>query len=387
MTESEPVNRPLRALQVGAGGMGRGWLRTIQAYDEVELVGVADLNVATAKAALDDAGLSTVPVAETLEQLADEVAADFVVDVTIPEAHHAVTLEALRRGLPVIGEKPLAATLAEALELVAASQAYDRLFMVSQSRRYNSQQFEFRRQIQRLGRLGILAAEFFKAPHFGGFRDAMDHPLVLDMAIHAFDSARFLVDAEPVAVYCEEYNPAWSWYAGDAATTAIFEMSDGVRYVYTGSWCSEGLETSWNATWRASGEHGTALWDGDSLPTFEVVEGRETGPEGDHNLVSEWFRPHTGSARLGPPPPPHQGIAGSLREFVHSLRTGSTPMGAASDNVMSLAMVHAAIESSRSRQRVLVADVMEKAYAQARERATGPVADALARWTSLTPPG
>lgn len=362
-------SRPLRVLQVGAGGMGQAWLRTLLAYDEVELAGVADLDLARAKAALDEAGAPDVQTARTLEDLVDHVAADVVLDVTVPEAHHPVTMQALRRGLPVLGEKPLAASLAEAMELVAASRAYDRLFMVSQSRRYDANLAAFRRLVRRLGRVGILTTQFFKAPRFGGFRDAMDHPLILDMAIHSFDSARYLLGVNPVAVYCDEHNPAWSWYAGDAASTAIFELADGSRYVYTGSWCSPGLETSWNAVWRASGEHGSAVWDGDGLPTLEVVDGREadTGDAGE--------RGH------------HSGIAGSLREFVHALRTGTTPMGEAADNVLSLAMVHAAIESSRRRRRVVVADVLERAHAEALGRATGVVRDVLASWTSLTPPG
>ncbi|MEQ7125075.1 Gfo/Idh/MocA family oxidoreductase [Actinopolymorpha sp. B11F2] len=369
-TNSSGDNAPLRAILVGVGAMGRGWLRNLQAADDVELVGVADLDVTAAKTALDEAGLSGVPVAGTLEELVDETAADFVVDVTIPEAHHAVTMQALRRGLPVLGEKPLAATLSEALDLVAAAQVYDRLFMVSQSRRYNPQLFAFRRMIRQLGGLGILVAEFFKAPHFGGFRDAMDHPLVLDMAIHTFDSVRFLTGAEPVAVYCDEYNPAWSWYAGDAATTAIFEMNDGSRFVYTGSWCSEGLETSWNSAWRASGEHGTTLWDGDGPPTLEIVEGRATAPVSDTGEVD-----------------PLDGIAGSLRDFVQALRSGRPPMGEARDNLMSLAMVHAAIASAGSRQRVLVADVLAQAHAEALARVDdAAVGDVLRSWTTLTPP-
>ena len=361
--------RPIRVLQVGAGGMGRTWLRTLLSYDEVELVGLADLDVARAKAALDETGAPDVPTARTLEELLDQVAADVVVDVTVPEAHHPVTMQALRRGLPVLGEKPLAASLAEALELVAASRAYGRLFMVSQSRRYDANLVAFRGLIRQLGRIGILTTHFFKAPRFGGFRDAMEHPLVLDMAIHSFDSARYLLGVDPVAVYCDEHNPAWSWYAGDAASTAIFEMADGSRYVYTGSWCSPGLETSWNAAWRASGEYGSAVWDGDGPPTVEIVDGRQAAADDAEDADR------------------HPGIAGSLREFVHAVRTGTTPMGEAADNVLSLAMVHAAIESSRSRQRVVVADVLERAHAEALERATGEVRDVLASWTSLTPPG
>jgi predicted dehydrogenase len=378
---SSAVNPPLRAILVGVGAMGRGWLRNLYTAADVQIAGVADLDVLAAKAALDEVGLSGVPVATTLEELVDEVAADFVVDVTIPEAHHAVTMQALRRGLPVLGEKPLAATLSEALDLVAAAHAYDRLFMVSQNRRYNSQLFEFRRMIRQLGGLGILVAEFFKAPHFGGFRDAMDHPLVLDMAIHTFDSVRFLTGAEPVAVYCDEYNPAWSWYAGDAATTAIFEMSDGSRFIYTGSWCSEGLETSWNSAWRASGRHGSACWDGDNSPTLGIVSAQ------DADGATGGGRETSAGSKAGEVDPP-DGIAGSLRDFVQALRAGTLPMGHARDNLMSLAMVHAAIASAGSRQRVLVADVLDQARAEAIARSDDTaVSKVLRSWTTLTPPG
>ena len=58
-------------------------------------------------------------------------------------------------------------------------------------------------QIARLGRLGLVACDVFKAPHFGGFRDEMAYPLLMDMAIHQFDLARDLIGSEPVSVSCE----------------------------------------------------------------------------------------------------------------------------------------------------------------------------------------
>ena len=73
-----PVNGPLRVLQVGAGSMGRGWLRNVQDCDEVELAGVADLDVTTAKTALEELGIAGVPVAGTLDELVDEVRPDAV---------------------------------------------------------------------------------------------------------------------------------------------------------------------------------------------------------------------------------------------------------------------------------------------------------------------
>ncbi|RMI45003.1 Gfo/Idh/MocA family protein [Streptomyces triticirhizae] len=340
-----PADRPVRLLLVGAGGMGRAWLRAIAAEPEVTLAGVADLDVAQARRSLAAVpGLGEVPVAASLGELADGEGADAVLDVTVPAAHLPVTLEALGRGLPVLGEKPMAATLGEARALVRAAEEAGELFMVSQSRRYDRHLHALRAEAERLGRLGILVQEFFKAPRFGGFRDAMEHPLVLDMAIHSFDAARFVLGADPVAVYCDEYNPAWSWYRGDAAATAIFEMAGDTRYVYTGSWCSDGLETSWNSDWRLSGERGSATWDGENAPRVELAD-PGNAPEAAANA------------------PAGSGIAGALTEFVTALRTGRVPMGECHDNLLSLAMVHAAIASARDRARVTIAEVLAAATA------------------------
>lgn len=351
---------PLRVVVVGAGGMGRAWLRTVEESASVELTGIVDLDLDAARAAAAALGRPDLPVGAATAALASDVGAQAVINVTVPAAHHPVTAEALAAGLPVLGEKPVASTVAQGLSLAAAAELHGQLFMVSQSRRYNRHLFEAKRLSSSLGRVGIVSAEFFKAPHFGGFRDAMDHPLLLDMAIHQFDMARFLLDADPVSVFCEEYNPPWSWYRGDAGSTAIFEMTGGERFVFNGSWCSPGQETSWNAAWRISGEHGTVLWDGDNGPVSSVSS--DTGYTED----------------------PGQEIAGSLRDFVAAVRTGSTPMGRVHQNIMSLAMVEAAILSAATGSRVSVDGLLEDSYRQAILAERDPaVLEVLKSWTSV----
>ncbi|MDT0345754.1 Gfo/Idh/MocA family protein [Streptomyces litchfieldiae] len=359
--------RPLRVIVVGAGGMGRAWLSTVRSSPDVTLAGVVDLDPLVARAAAEAAGAPEIPTGTDLTALAAATDPDAVIDVTVPAAHLPVTLEALSLGLPVLGEKPVAETLPEALRLTAAAELSGRLFMVSQSRRYNRQLFRFKDQARRLGAPGILTTEFFLAPRFGGFRDAMDHPLLLDMAIHPFDTARFLLDAEPVSVYCQEYNPSWSWYRGDAATTAIFEMTGGTRYIYTGSWCSPGLETSWNGSWRLSGELGSACWNGDDPA---VVEAPDAPPAG-----APVPAPSAGGAGGG--------IAGALAEFVHALRTGTVPMGEVHENVMSLAMVAAAVQSASTDRRVVLDEVLDTARAEALAAADGEVRELIGSWSSV----
>jgi len=354
---------PLRVVQVGAGGMGRAWLSTVAADPDVQLVGVVDLDLDAARAGAELAGSPTIPVGRDLPALLADTGAEAVLDITVPVAHHPVTMDALHAGLPVLGEKPAAQTVAEALSLAAAAEATGQLFMVSQSRRYNDQLVAFRQHVRALGGVGSLDTRFAKAPHFGGFREEMDDVLLLDMAIHAFDSARYVLEREPVSVYCESWNPSWSWYRGDANAAAVFTFEDDVRYVYDGSWCAPGDETSWNGVWHASGAAGSAAWDGDRDPTSVVDD-----------------------APGSPAPAPGVGteIAGALASFVRAVRTGGTPDGEVHGNVMSLVMVDAAIASARSGQRVVIDEVLEQAHAMALEvERDDAVRERLAAWSSV----
>jgi predicted dehydrogenase len=359
---------PLRVLLVGAGSMGRAWLGVMTASSEVEIAGIVDLNPEAAAGAAAAAGLPGLPTGSDAVALARQTGAQAIVNVTIPEAHHPVTTAALFAGLPVLGEKPVAENVSRALSLAAAAEVTGELFMVSQNRRWNPQLATLRAMVAQLGAIGTVTTEFFKAPHFSGFREQMAHPLLVDMAIHAFDSARFLLDQEPLSAYCQTYNPTWSWYAGDANATAIFEMESGARYVYNGSWCSPGAETSWNGLWRVSGEKGTALWSGDDAPVLDAELAVTTAATSTYS-----------------------DIGGALQVFVEALRTGETPSGEVHDNVMSLAMVEAAVRSADTGRVTLIEDVLEQAHAQAlRDESRSDVRHALESWTSvraaLTPP-
>lgn len=335
---------PLRALLAGAGGMGRAWGRALAVHPDVALAGWVDLVRERAVSAAAELGMRGVAFDDDLASALVRLNPDFVVNATVPEAHAELTLACLRRGIPVLGEKPMAATMDEARLLVAESERTGTLFAVSQNRRYNKGLATFREVIgETLGGAGQVNAEFYTGPHFGGFRDEMDSPLLLDMAIHTFDAARYVTGADPVSVSCEEYNPSWSWYKGAASAVAEFEFTNGVRFSYQGSWCALGLPTSWESSWRVLGPGGSAAWDGYDRIIAELA-GAGSGQPG----------------RLGVTPRPiaAEGIDGSLADFVRALRGGQPPMSECHDNIRSLAMVMAALESSRTGRRVRVSGDM-----------------------------
>jgi predicted dehydrogenase len=335
--------QPLNALLIGAGGMGRTWAKNLVANPDVCLAGWVDIRPEAAAQAARDLQISAGYYGDSLATALATVKPDFVVDVTIPEAHHDVTLTCLNAGIPVIGEKPMAVSMEQARAMVAAAERTGVRYMVSQSRRYDARLWAYRNLIQQVGEIGILDADFYIGAHFGGFRDEMANVLLLDMAIHTFDAARYLLgDATPVSVYCEEFNPRWSWYKGAAGATAIFEMANGARFTYRGCWAAEGQHTSWESEWRAVGAQGSAKWDGhDAISADVVVE------QGGFHAKCHHFTA-TAASDIA------HGIAGSLKDFVNSYRTGATPMGDCRDNIKSLAMVFGAIESARTGRRVVL---------------------------------
>ncbi len=354
------ADHPLPVLVVGAGAMSRAWLDAVDRVQTTTLAGIVDLDLDAARTAATDVGRPDLPVGDDLVVLADETGAGAVVDVTTPEAHHAITATALGAGLPVLGEKPVAATLREALSLVATATATGQLFMVSQSRRWNPHVFDLRRLAARIAPVGTVSIEFFRAPHFGGFRETMDDPLLVDMAIHAFDTIRFVLADEPATVTADSWDPPWSWYDGDAAATASFTMAGGGRAVWTGSWCAPGHETSWNGQWRLSGAGGSVTWDGDHGPVLDP--GDDTPSDGPDDGPDDG--PHDGPDDT-PDDTGHREFAAALATFSEALRTGIAPNGDVRENVRSMAMVAAAVTAARTGAAVHVDDLLADAHGAA----------------------
>ncbi|NLF40907.1 Gfo/Idh/MocA family oxidoreductase [bacterium] len=331
-----------RVVVVGAGGIAGAWFPNL-VKERVVVAGVVDLDVARAKKRIAEYGLDA-PAGSDLRAMLAEARPDFVIDLTVPEAHCAVTCAALEAGCHVIGEKPMAASMAQARRMVGAAGKAGKLYMVSQSRRWVPQHDSIQRAIAggRIGGLTTVNCDFYIGAHFGGFRDEMPSPLILDMAIHQFDLARYMAGVDPVAVYAKEFNPAGSWYKGDAAASCIFEMSNGVIFTFRGSWCAEGCHTSWHGDWRFIGRKGTILYDHDQEPHGQVVAGNT----GFNRPLKPLALPRSTLK--------HGGMHGALREMLAFLRTGKKPQTECRDNIKSLAMVFAAMDSARKGKRVPV---------------------------------
>lgn len=330
--------------------MSKGWLKAIaetpSLASEIAIVGLVDVDRGAAAARAAEFGLTDIYLGTDLDAALAELKPDLLFDVALPATRRDIVASGLRHGCHVLTEKPMAASMAEARELVDLAASAGRIHAVIQNRRFIPGVRRIRRLIDSgaLGEVTALHCDFFVGAHFGGFRDAMQHPLLLDMAIHTLDAARFMAGKTPLAVYCLETNPEGSWYAQGAAANAIFEFADGVVFTYRGSWCAEGANTSWESAWRIIGTKGTLAWDG--YDSFEAkVVANDSG----------FFRE---LVPLEVPPPGDDaqthGHASAIFDFIAAVKAGRQPETVSSDNIKSLAMVFAAIESAQTRQRVAI---------------------------------
>ena len=337
---------PVRAVLVGCCGISRAWLNAIKDASDVVVCGLVDVREEQTAKVAAEYGLAAVPRDTDLSRLLRAVKPEAVFDCTVPAAHVTVTLTALRHGCHVLGEKPLADSMAHARRMVQAAAKAGRIYAVIQNRRYQHNIRALRRFLDSgaVGRLSTLNADFYLGAHFGGFRDRMEHVLLLDMAIHSFDQARLISGADPVSVYCQEWNPPGSWYDHDASAQAIFRMTGDIVFNYRGSWCSEGLNTSWECEWRIVGDKGSVRWDGGEQFSAEVA--RQTG-----GFKSELARV---PVPVDPVPGMELGHKGVIAEFVRCVRHGGTPMTVCTDNIKSLAMVFGAIASAERGRRITV---------------------------------
>ncbi|HWE85186.1 MAG TPA: Gfo/Idh/MocA family oxidoreductase [Terracidiphilus sp.] len=172
----------MRVAVAGAGAFGRNHLRV---YRELEQAGagvelVACIEPETGRAAEAEAQYG-IPVFASVEELLRADAQVQAASVAVPTVHHhAVASALLDGGLDVLVEKPIAATLAEADELVARAERAGRVVQVGHLERFNPAVLAVQPRLKR--------PMFFEAHRLSVFTPrSLDVDVVLDLMIHDLD--------------------------------------------------------------------------------------------------------------------------------------------------------------------------------------------------------
>ena len=181
-------SRALRVGVVGVGHLGKHHARILAALDGATLVGVVDK---IPERAAEIAAANQTRVIGDASELLGEVEA---VTIAVPtEDHRDVALPFLERGIGVLVEKPMARSLAEADEMIAAAAASGAVLAVGHTERYNP-------AVAAVMPL-VRSPRFIEVHRLGVFPDrSLDIDVVFDLMIHDLDVILSLVQSEVTAV-------------------------------------------------------------------------------------------------------------------------------------------------------------------------------------------
>ncbi|MCZ6676048.1 MAG: Gfo/Idh/MocA family oxidoreductase [Candidatus Poribacteria bacterium] len=335
----------MRGIVVGLGGRARSWISVCHKNKDVEIVGYVDPVPEQRAKAAEQFNLPGAQLFPSISDALQKVQADFALDVTPPKIHEAVAVEAFEAGLHLIGEKPLSDDFEAAKRIVKASKAAGKTHMVTQNYRFGSQPRTTHRLLKEgvIGEPAQVTVGFYRAwaTRPGTHYTTMPYPLITDMGIHHFDLLRYVMDREPLRVYARTWNPPWGFHAGDAGHTAVIDFDGGLVTTHHALGSSTGKQSPWNGEWRIEGPDGSLTWEENKIfwtRAYPPDQGiREEMPLDDLPLL---------------------GQDAILAEFITALREGREPECSGTDNLKSLAIVFAAIQSSIEKRTVEIAEIM-----------------------------
>ncbi len=335
----------MKIILVGYGGMGRLWLEYLARYSAWQVAGLVDVNEEALRRAQTEFGITGDACFKDFRSCVEKVAADATAVVTPAPLHKDFMLAALSAGMHVITEKPAVTRWEDALAVHERARETGRLVMVSQNYRYYPSSRALKRFIEsgEPGRVSFAGVRFQRGsgqvagPHKKPYSQDI---FLMEMAIHHFDTMRAVFGRDPVRVFAHSWEPAWSSWGSNANAIALFEFEDDLPVNYFGAWATHIMETEFPGTWTIDCEKGTLTWDGFTVKYHQ--------PDKEARVICD--RSETPTVRA------QRVLDGSLAEFTKAVQDRREPETSIRDNLKTLAMCFAAIESSRRRAPVEISE-------------------------------
>ncbi|MEW6635480.1 MAG: Gfo/Idh/MocA family oxidoreductase [Actinomycetota bacterium] len=325
------------------GAIGAGFImRDVQlaAYDEAgfDVVAIASRTPEHARAAAERWGIGRVH-DDWRDLLADPDVE--ILDVAYPpDQQLGIVREAVKHADHVKGilaQKPLAANLEEAREIVRLCDEAGVVLGVNQNMRYDQSMRALKTLLERgyLGEPVVAQIVMHARPHWQEFLRGLDRLAIANMSIHHLDVFRFLFgDPERILVSVRE-DPSIGFEHRDGMAFCILEYAGGLRAVSIDNcftWTDHGIE------WRVEGTEGVA----------KGTIGWPDYPEGSPSTVDfttkrqpgYWFLPRW-EERWFP-----QAFVGTMGQLMRAIEEGSEPEISGSDNLKTMALIEAAYLSA-----------------------------------------
>jgi predicted dehydrogenase len=306
------TTKPIRIAVVGAGEFGRNHVRVWRELQGAELAGVVDTNPDRARQIAAEFEVKVIP---TVDALSDERVD--AVSLAVPTKEHAsIGARLLDAGFDVLVEKPMAASLEEADELIGAARRSGRVLQIGHVERFNPAVVA----VQQI----VSEPMFFEVHRLGIFTPrSLDIDVVYDLMIHDLDILLSLVNA-PVA---------------DLRAVGIPVITDKVDIAHARIEFSTGAVANVTAS-RVSTERVRKMR---FFQTHEYISLDFTRQDAlrvrvqSKNMKPESAMPEIGFEKL--PTVPEEPLRAELRAFLEAVRTRQQPVvdGAAGRRALELA--------------------------------------------------
>jgi predicted dehydrogenase len=323
----------------------------------IEVVAAVDVNPEALENARQHLGLSAAQCYTNIEQAFKENPADFCVIVVPPAFHEQVVDLALAHNMHILSEKPIADTLPASVRIAEKVKQAGVKMGVTMSHRFDQDKTTLRQALRsgEYGPLDYLVCRFTcDMRKFGGWGAAFRHQildaLMIEGAVHHLDILADLAGAKCDTLFAQTWNPAWGEYGGDSQGMVIMHFENGTRAFYEGAKTNAVELNGWSQEYiRAECQGGTLVLDHRQLELFAYDPSQQSrrvrAGEGEIMPLLEQLK---------------WANTWLIEKFVRWLDGGEPIETNVADNLQSVALIFAAIESSRTGQPVKVQAFLEQ---------------------------
>ena len=327
----------IKAAVIGVGSMGSNHARIYDSLEGVTLVGVCDADAEQASKVASRH--RTRPYRDHATML-DEERPDLVSVVVPTRLHRQVALDVIERGLPLLVEKPIADTVANAREILERAQAQGVQLMVGHVERFNPAVSELKRRLED-GQLGKMFQ--IHARRLGPFPDRVrDVGVVIDLATHDLDVMCHLTRANAIRVYAETEQEIHTHH--EDSLSGLLRFDNGVVGVLDVNWLTPTKVRELYVT----GEKGMFVVNYLTQDLY-LYENEYVGSDWDRlGMLKGVGEGNMIKLRIGKREP----LQVELESFVRSVEEGSQPPVSGADGLRALALAQAMVESGREHRTI-----------------------------------
>jgi predicted dehydrogenase len=335
MTKFDIQQKVLRIVVVGYGYWGPNIARNVHQYPGCALAAVCDLSPQRQEAARHV--FDRIPVVDSVDDLNPQDF-DAVVIATPAHTHASLALQAINLGKHILIEKPIAPSVAEALEIVKAADAAGVTLMVDHTFVFSSAVQRMREEVDQ-GSLGSLVYFDSTRVNLGIFQP--DVSVLWDLAVHDLSILTHLVNERPIQVSATVGRHEASTHPAIGSLTLTYESAFFAH-----------INVSWLSPMKhrrtiLSGTKRTAVFDDlltdEKLKIYEASVERTVNEEG----LSALLNYRTGDV-ISPRLPAIEPLRLEIENFCLSAQTAQKPMTSGESAVQIAAILEAAHESANT---------------------------------------